>query len=133
MTIVTTRLILFFAAHSAIGAVTCGSVNPVRTMNGERVGIMRRRRGHHDHRHLRFGCDRRGGERERRQAETREHAHLLLHDELLRDALGRLGREAGVVLDDQLDLAAGDGVAVLRHVEPARGFDLLAGRGERAR
>ena len=40
MTIVTTRLILFFSAHSAIGAVTCGSVKPVRTMYGDLVGII---------------------------------------------------------------------------------------------
>ena len=36
----TTRLILFFSAHSAIGAVTCGSVKFGRTMYGERVGII---------------------------------------------------------------------------------------------
>jgi hypothetical protein len=30
---------LFCAAHSATGAVFCGSVKPVRTMNGERCGI----------------------------------------------------------------------------------------------
>ena len=40
--------------------------------------------------------------------------------------------DAGVVLDDQLDLAAGDGVAVLRHVELDRGLDLPAGGGRLA-
>ena len=30
---------MFFAAHSAIGAVTCEIVKPERTMNGERCGI----------------------------------------------------------------------------------------------
>src|SRR5439155_3671746 len=59
--------------------------------------------------------------------------YLVLHDHFLRDALGRLGGEAGVVLDDELDLAAGHRVAVLRHVETRRGFDLLAGRSEGSR
>jgi hypothetical protein len=70
-------------------------------------------------------------ERERREAEAREHAHLLLHDELLREALGRFRCDTRVVLDDEIDLAACDRVAILLHVEPARGLELLAGRGER--
>ncbi len=34
-----TRLMLFLKAQSAIGDVVCGSVKPLRTMNGERCGI----------------------------------------------------------------------------------------------
>jgi hypothetical protein len=40
VTIVTTLLMPFFAAHVAIGAVICGSAKPERTMNGERVGMI---------------------------------------------------------------------------------------------
>ena len=32
-------MILFLLAHSAMGAVTCGSVNPERTIKGERCGM----------------------------------------------------------------------------------------------
>ena len=75
--------------------------------------------------------DRRGGQRERREAEAGEHGDLVVDDQLLRDAPGRVGH-AGVVLEDQLDLASGDRVAVLRQVEPGAGLDLPAGGGERA-
>ena len=95
----------------------------VRRLLGDDRG---RRRGH-DHRRLALRRDRRGRERERRQAEAGEHVDLLVDDELLRDPPRRVG-DAGVVLDDDLDLAAGDGVAVLRDVELDRGLDLLAGR-----
>jgi hypothetical protein len=38
---------------------------------------------------------------------------LVVDDQFLRDALGIVGNR-GVVLEDELDLLAGDGVAVLR-------------------
>ena len=132
MTIVTTRLILFFSAHSAIGAVTCGSVKPVRTMNGERVGIMPVAAAMTTIGTLASVATGAAASASGVRPKPGEHAHLVLHDELLRDALGGFGRQSGVVLDDQLDLAPGDRIAVLRDVEPARGFDLLAGRRERA-
>ena len=56
------------------------------------------------------------------------HVDLVVDDQLLREALGVVG-DAGVVLDDELDLLAGDGVAVLLHVELDGRLDLLAGRG----
>ena len=46
-------------------------------------------------------------------------------DQLLRQALGHVG-QAGVVLDDQLDLASGDRVAVLREPQLHAVLDLLA-------
>ncbi len=69
---------------------------------------------------------------ERRDAEAGEHVDLVVHHQLLREALGHV-RQAGVVLDDELDLLARHGVAVLRHVEPRRGLDLAAGGGLLAR
>ena len=39
VTLETTRLMPFFVAHCAIGAVICGTVKPARTMNGERCGM----------------------------------------------------------------------------------------------
>ena len=50
---------------------------------------------------------------ERRQAEAGQHGDLVVDDQLLRQPLGDVGH-AGVVLEDHLDLLAGDRVAVLR-------------------
>ena len=61
---------------------------------------------------LDFGGERRDRERRRRDAEAGEEGHLVVDDQVLRDALGIVGNGA-VVLDDELDLLAGDGVAVL--------------------
>ena len=55
---------------------------------------------------------------------------LVVHHQLLGQPLGHIGI-AGIVLDDQFDLLAGNRVAVLLHVEPGAGGELLAGRGER--
>ena len=51
--------------------------------------------------------------RGRRDAEAGEEVDLVVDDQLLREALGVVGHGA-VVLDDDLDLLAGDRVAVLR-------------------
>ena len=56
---------------------------------------------------------------------------LVVDDQLLREAAGRVGH-AAVVLEDDLDLAAGDLVAVLRHAELDGGVDLAAGGRLRA-
>ncbi len=74
------------------------------------------------------GCERRGRERGRRHAEAGDEIDLVVDDQLLRGGLG-LVRNRGVVLEDDLDLLAGDGVALLLHVELDRVLDLLAGRG----
>ena len=68
-----------------------------------------------------FGGERRDRKRGRRDAEAGDDVDLVVDDQFLRDALGVVGNGA-VVLDDDLDLLAGDGVAVLLHVE-------LDGRG----
>ncbi len=52
--------------------------------------------------------------------------------ELLRQALGDVGRDAAGVLADDLDLLAGDGVAVLLHIKLEAVVDLRAGIGELA-
>ncbi len=46
--------------------------------------------------------------RRRRHAEAREDRDLVVDDQLLRQPLGDVGH-AGVVLEDDLDLLAGDG------------------------
>ena len=56
-------------------------------------------------------------ERVGRQDQPAEDVDLVAHDQLLREALGDVGRDAAGVLADDLDLLAGDGVAVLLHVE----------------
>ena len=74
---------------------------------GGGLGDGRGARRHHDFGHLRLRRERRDGERDRREAEARDEGDLVVDDEFLRNALGHIGR-AGVVLDDQLDLLAGD-------------------------
>ena len=56
---------------------------------------------------------------------------MVVGDEFLGEPLGDVGR-AGVVLEDEIDLLAGDRVAVLRDVKLGAGLLLLAGRGRRA-
>ena len=72
---------------------------------------------HHDHEFLRLRRDLGGGERIRGQREAGQDVGIVAHDQLLREALGDLGGDAADVLADDLDLLAGDGVAVLLHVE----------------
>ena len=58
---------------------------------------------------------------------------LVAHDQFLREPLGDVGRDAAGILADDLDLLAGDRVAVLLHVELDAVVDLRAGIGELAR
>ena len=53
---------------------------------------------------------------------------LVVDDHLLGEPLGVVGH-AGVVADDQLDLFAGNHVAVLRHIEVGAGGDFPPHRG----
>jgi hypothetical protein len=85
----------------------------------------------HDLRDLGFGCERGNGEGRRRHAKAGEEGDLVAHDQFLGQPLGVIGNGA-VILDDDLDLPAGDSTAVLRLVEPDRRGNLLAGRLLRA-
>ena len=58
--------------------------------------------------------------------EAGEDVDLVAHDQLLRQALGDVRRDAAGVLADELDLLAGDRVAVLLHVELDAVVDLGA-------
>jgi hypothetical protein len=97
-----------------------------------RLGRDRRRGGvHHHHRLLGLGGHRRDREGRRREREASQDVHLVLDDQLLRQALADVASGAGaVVLDDQLDLAPAEGVAVGGQVELDAVLDLLAVRGE---
>ena len=55
------------------------------------------------------------------------------HDQLLRQPLGDVGRRAADIAADDLDLLAGNGVAVLLHVGLDAVVELDAGIGELAR
>ena len=85
------------------------------------------RGGADDFGNLRLRGDRRRCQRERREPETHQHLGVIVADQLLGQALGDVGR-AGVVLDLEDDLLAGDRVTVLLHVELSAGALLLAGR-----
>jgi hypothetical protein len=61
-----------------------------------------------------LGCERRADDR-----------NLVVDDQLLCQALGVVGN-TGIILDDEIDLLAGDGVAVLLHVKLDAGLHLLA-------
>ena len=56
---------------------------------------------------------------------------MIVDDELLGEPLGVVG-DAAVIPDDELDLLAGHGVAMLRHVELDCGDDFLPGGADRA-
>ena len=101
----------------------------VGRLRGDRAG----RGVHDDHRDLRLGRDRRDRHRVRRQAEAGQELHLVARHQLLRHALGEIGRRAGRVLDDELDLLAGDRVAVRLHVRAHAVRDLTAVGRERPR
>ena len=68
-----------------------------------------------------------------RQREAGEDVDVVAHDQFLREPLGDVGRDAAGVLADDLDLLAGDRVAVLLHVELDAVVHLGAGIGELAR
>ena len=72
-------------------------------------------RAHAEGRLLGLGNKLRDGERARRDAGA-DDVDLVVDDHFLDQAMRRVG-DAGVVADDQLDLAAGDGVAVLLHID----------------
>ena len=65
-----------------------------------------------------------------RQAKPSHDGDLVLDDQLLSQALSHV-RHAGIILDDQLDLLAGNRVALLLHVELGGRLDLPARRRER--
>ena len=124
---VTTFLMPFCAAQSAIGTRRLRQREARARDVGRLLGDDRGAGRGDDLRHLGFGRERRDRERRRRDAEAGEEVHLVVDDQVLRDALGVVGNGA-VILDDEFDLLAGDGVAVLRHEELDGGGFLLAGR-----
>ena len=68
---------------------------------------------HHHHQLLGLRGDVGSAERLGRQGEAGEDVDLVADDQLLRQALGHVGRRAAGVLADDLDLLAGDLVAML--------------------
>ena len=121
------------AAQVPSVSLSCG----VRHRGAHHVGRLggddRGRGVHHHHELLRLGRDVAGRERVRRQHEARQDVDLVAHHQFLREALGHVRRDAADVLADELDLLAGDRVAVLLHVELDAVVDLVAGVGELAR
>ena len=65
------------------------------------------------HRHLGLRRDRADGDGVGREDQPRQQVDVLLHDQLLREPLGVVGRDPAVVARDDLDLAPVDRVAVL--------------------
>ena len=92
-----------------------------RDRGARHVGRFRRDDGgggvHHHHEFLRLGGNVAHRQRIGRQLEAAENVDLVAHDELLGEPLGDVGRNAAIVLADDLDLLARDGVALLLHVE----------------
>ncbi len=92
-----------------------------------------RRRGVHDHhRLLGLGRHRRNRERVWSQAEAGEDVDLVAGDHFLRQALGDIGRRAGRVLHDDLDLLTAKDVAVLLEIGFHASQNLRAVVGEGA-
>ena len=82
---------------------------------------------HHDLGYLALRGQRRRCQRGRRHAKSGDDVDLVVDDQFLRQPLGIVGK-CRIVLQDHFDLLAGDGVAVLLHVQLDRVVDLLAGR-----
>ena len=83
-----------------------------------RLGRDDRGRGVHDDGELlRFGRNVADRERVRRQDQATENVDLVAHDQFLGEALGDIRRDAAGILADELDLLAGDRVAMLFHVK----------------
>ena len=97
---------------------------------GRFLGDHRGRGGGDDLGNLRLRRDLGRGQCERRQPEAHQDLGMVVADKLFGEALGHV-RRAGVVLDLEHDLLAGDRVAVLMHVKLGGGAFLPAGRGER--
>ncbi len=89
-------------------------------------GDDRSRRVHDHHRLLGFGGDRRHGQGVRRQAEADQDVDVVAGDQLLRQALGNVRRGPGRILLHDLDLLAGDRIAIDLHVGFHAAEDLLA-------
>ena len=90
----------------------------------------RRRRVHDDHELLGFGRNIAHRECVRRQKRAGQDVDLVTHDEFLGEALGDVGRDAADILADDLDLLAGDHVAVFLNVELDAVVELRARIGE---
>ena len=82
---------------------------------------------------FRFGRNAASRNRVRGEHEAGQDVDLVAHHEFLGQPLGDRRRDAADVLADDLDLLAGDGVAVLLHVKLDAFVDLLGGVGELAR
>src|ERR1700689_3695295 len=102
---VTTFLMPFSEAQSAIGTTDCAKVKLVRAMYGDfsvmievpaAVTI--------------------SGALDSADSRATEEIYLIVDDKVLGDAFGVVGYR-GIVPDNELDFLAGNGVAVLRHVE----------------
>jgi len=99
-----------------------------------RLGRDDRGRGiHHHHELLGLLGDIAGGKGIRRQHEAGQNVDLVAHYQFLREALGGIRRDATDILADEFELLAGDGVAVLLHIELDGVVELVAGIGELAR
>ena len=116
----------FFAAHCAIGCVSCGSVCDTRTMYGERVVITEVAAfmitigffasADTGATAIAFGVS----------PNPARMSTLSCVDELLCKALGDVGRGSGRILDDELDLLPAEDVAVQLEIRLHAGENLRA-------
>ena len=88
---------------------------------------------HHHHEFFRFRRHVARAQRFRRQCEAGKDIDLIAHDQLLRQTLGNVRIRTARILADDLDLLAGNGVAMLFDVELDGVVHLRRGVGELAR
>jgi hypothetical protein len=93
---------------------------------GRAVGDGRGGRVHHEGRDLGLRGDGAHGIGVGAEVQAGEDAHLVAHDQFLRDALGGVGRGAGGVFLDDLDGAPAHLAAVLLQIERDAGIELAA-------
>ena len=118
----------FFTAHSAIGTDDCARVKLVRTTKGEASVIDDVPAAITTSGTLAWVAIGATASAIGVRPKPARNGDLVVDHQLLRQPLGDVGH-AGVVLQDDLDLLAGDRRAVARLVELHRRVDLLAGRG----
>ena len=87
-------------------SITCGSVTEVRIMYGDLVMMIEVAAFITTMNFFASADTSAGGQRVRRQHVAGEDVDLVAHHQLLRQALGHVGRDAAGVPADELDLAA---------------------------
>ena len=127
-----TVLIPFLAAQVPSVSLSCGVVTEVRAMYGDLVVMIEVAAFITTMNFLASADTSPAASAFGVSAKPARMSALVAHHEFLRQPLGDIGRNAAGILADELDLLAGDGVAMLLHIELDAVVHLGGGVGELA-